>query len=662
MPLSSVRRQSRGIGNGLARQSAARRAGGRVLNMKRRKGIIALIAATAGLGVAAIPAAAELHSVTVVLVTGERIQVQVDVPAGHAGQPGPDPRHHRHDHAGHRQRPGHGADADRDPGPPTVRAPQPPTSTPTPDGNDAAGRAQPHPGRRRAATVPRAHVRARATRPSAPATSTPRRSPGARSSARPARRPARPSRSAAARSAARRRSTTRPSRWRCRAPLRSACRTSSSTSSASRRSSSRSTRPPASSTACAGRSSRRSTRSRPTTAATSTSPPPARSAGCSSCPRTWEQYGVDANKDDLKDPYNPADAIFAAARYLKAAGAEQDLRKAIFAYNHADWYVDSVLMRARLIGGLPSNFVGSLTGLTQGHFPVAAKATYADDLSEQRRQEAVEALAQGGQPCTRGRGFQAPPRDQGLRPPRRARGRRQRRQGRPRRREQAPRPLRPVPGRLRQHLHVRAPGQGRQDLPRAPPAHDDAQGRRRASSRCPPRTPSRPRPRPPPRCARASAPSARSQPAAASASAAARVAPTKQRLFAHPDRPKAGRAGGDQQLFERTGKIDGGSTFKAYLTQGLRPQPQGRPDQEAAPGLADRGRHDARPHRPDLEHAGAAHAVRDPPGRPRRPAHRPEADPRRLEAARVDRDLPRRRQEPVLRPGRARPRRSARSC
>jgi hypothetical protein len=39
-------------------------------------------------------------------------------------------------------------------------------------------------------------------------------------------------------------------------------------------------------------------------------------------------------------------------------------------------------MRARLIGGLPSNLVGSLTGLTQGMFPVAAKARYADDLDE----------------------------------------------------------------------------------------------------------------------------------------------------------------------------------------------------------------------------------------------------------------------------------------
>src|SRR3712207_4035836 len=99
-------------------------------------------------------------------------------------------------------------------------------------------------------------------------------------------------------------------------------------------------------------------------------------------PATWKQYGVDANGDRRKDPYNPVDAIFAAARYLRAAGAEEDLRRAIFAYNHADWYVDSVLMRARLIGGLPADLVGSLTGLTQGHFPVHARARYADDLSE----------------------------------------------------------------------------------------------------------------------------------------------------------------------------------------------------------------------------------------------------------------------------------------
>src|SRR3954447_3419102 len=99
-------------------------------------------------------------------------------------------------------------------------------------------------------------------------------------------------------------------------------------------------------------------------------------------PSSWRMYGVDANADGEKDPYNPVDAIFATARYLKAAGADQSLRRAIFAYNHADWYVDSVMLRARLIAGLPADLVGSLTGLTQAHFPVYAKARYADDLAE----------------------------------------------------------------------------------------------------------------------------------------------------------------------------------------------------------------------------------------------------------------------------------------
>jgi hypothetical protein len=99
-------------------------------------------------------------------------------------------------------------------------------------------------------------------------------------------------------------------------------------------------------------------------------------------PSSWKLYGVDGNGDGKKDPYNPVDAVFAAARYLKAAGADQDLRKSIFAYNHADWYVDSVLMRARFIGGMPADLVGSLSGLTQGLFPVHAASKYADDISE----------------------------------------------------------------------------------------------------------------------------------------------------------------------------------------------------------------------------------------------------------------------------------------
>ena len=100
-------------------------------------------------------------------------------------------------------------------------------------------------------------------------------------------------------------------------------------------------------------------------------------------PSTWQTYGVDANGDGKRDPYNPVDAIFAAARYLKAAGGDKDIRKAIFAYNHAGWYVDSVMLRAKLITGVPGDLISSLTGLTEGRFPVSAHARYADDMVEQ---------------------------------------------------------------------------------------------------------------------------------------------------------------------------------------------------------------------------------------------------------------------------------------
>ncbi|HEU4705783.1 MAG TPA: lytic murein transglycosylase [Solirubrobacterales bacterium] len=102
-------------------------------------------------------------------------------------------------------------------------------------------------------------------------------------------------------------------------------------------------------------------------------------------PASWEQFGLDANGDGKKDPYNPVDAICAAAHYLKLAGGDKDLYRAIFAYNHADWYVQEVLLYARAYGRLPSDLVGSLTGLTEGaHFPIAADARYADDIAARR--------------------------------------------------------------------------------------------------------------------------------------------------------------------------------------------------------------------------------------------------------------------------------------
>ncbi len=54
-------------------------------------------------------------------------------------------------------------------------------------------------------------------------------------------------------------------------------------------------------------------------------------------------YGEDADGDGVADPYDPWDAIFAAAHLLKANGFHDDPRKAIYAYNHAGWYVDEIL-------------------------------------------------------------------------------------------------------------------------------------------------------------------------------------------------------------------------------------------------------------------------------------------------------------------------------
>jgi hypothetical protein len=50
-------------------------------------------------------------------------------------------------------------------------------------------------------------------------------------------------------------------------------------------------------------------------------------------PATWTEYGVDGDGDGRTDPYDPADAIGAAARYLRALGAPTDWQRAIRSYN-----------------------------------------------------------------------------------------------------------------------------------------------------------------------------------------------------------------------------------------------------------------------------------------------------------------------------------------
>jgi len=97
-------------------------------------------------------------------------------------------------------------------------------------------------------------------------------------------------------------------------------------------------------------------------------------------PETWAMYGVDANGDGVKDPNNPEDAIYAAARYLSAAGMPADVWGAIFAYNHADWYVEEVLQNA---GCYADEVGGNYTTLTLSPQIQVFKCTPADGWKKQ---------------------------------------------------------------------------------------------------------------------------------------------------------------------------------------------------------------------------------------------------------------------------------------
>jgi hypothetical protein len=87
-------------------------------------------------------------------------------------------------------------------------------------------------------------------------------------------------------------------------------------------------------------------------------------------PEEWLVYGVDANGAGERDPDNPADAIFATARYLAAADATHNLKGAIYAYNHSSSYVESVILRSQLIAATPQSLISDLTAVVSGRFPV----------------------------------------------------------------------------------------------------------------------------------------------------------------------------------------------------------------------------------------------------------------------------------------------------
>jgi hypothetical protein len=110
-------------------------------------------------------------------------------------------------------------------------------------------------------------------------------------------------------------------------------------------------------------------------------------------PTTWMLYGVDATASGVADPYNPADAIFAAARLLRDAGGPKHLSAAIFAYNHSSAYVASVLLRAQLIEDYPPSLIDALTALSIGDTPVHNGDVRSVDYGPAPRPVAVPAAA-----------------------------------------------------------------------------------------------------------------------------------------------------------------------------------------------------------------------------------------------------------------------------
>jgi cell wall-associated NlpC family hydrolase len=58
---------------------------------------------------------------------------------------------------------------------------------------------------------------------------------------------------------------------------------------------------------------------------------------------TWAMVATDEDGKGAPSVYDPADAIAGAAKFLVAHGVQTNPSAAIFAYNHADWYVQDVL-------------------------------------------------------------------------------------------------------------------------------------------------------------------------------------------------------------------------------------------------------------------------------------------------------------------------------
>jgi cell wall-associated NlpC family hydrolase len=71
-------------------------------------------------------------------------------------------------------------------------------------------------------------------------------------------------------------------------------------------------------------------------------------------PATWVSMGVDGDGDGRADITSDADSVHSAANYLTRSGVTRGpagVRRALWMYNHADWYVNDVLTYAHAYGG-----------------------------------------------------------------------------------------------------------------------------------------------------------------------------------------------------------------------------------------------------------------------------------------------------------------------
>ncbi len=101
---------------------------------------------------------------------------------------------------------------------------------------------------------------------------------------------------------------------------------------------------------------------------------------------------TDENGDGIASVYEPADAIAGAARYLVQAGVQADPAAAIFAYNHLQSYVQSVLYWAGVYAGGDFSVVSAQLpsgGAAAGCSAAAAAAVPAIDAPDQAAATAI---------------------------------------------------------------------------------------------------------------------------------------------------------------------------------------------------------------------------------------------------------------------------------